>query len=110
MEKKVEVKLTDGNFNQEVLKSDRPVLVDFWAQWCMPCLMVAPIVKEIAKAYEGKLKVGKLNVDDGRNIASNYGIRGIPTLLVFKNGEVVDEIIGFAPKEEIEMKIRPHLD
>ena len=109
MERSVEVKLTDGNFDQEVLKSDKPVLVDFWAEWCAPCHMIAPAVEEIAKDYEGKLKVCKLNVDEGRNVASNYGIRGIPTLLVFKNGEVVDTIVGVTPKEEIEMKIKSHL-
>ena len=109
MEKGVEVKITDGNFDQEVLKSDKPVLVDFWAQWCAPCHMIAPAVEEIAKDYDGKLKVCKLNVDEGRNTASNYGIRGIPTLLIFKNGTVVDTIVGVTPKEEIETKIRPHL-
>ena len=109
MEKGVEVKITDGNFDQEVLKSDKPVLVDFWAEWCAPCHMIAPAVEEIAKDYEGKLKVCKLNVDEGRNIASNYGIRGIPTLLIFKDGAVVDTIVGVTPKEEIEMKIKSHL-
>ena len=109
MEGNVEVKLNDDNFDEEVLKSNKPVLVDFWAQWCAPCHMIAPAVEEIAKDYDGKLKVCKLNVDEGRNTAFNYGIRGIPTLLVFKNGTVVDTIIGVTPKEEIEMKIRPHL-
>ena len=107
--RKVEIKVTDGNFSQEVLKSDIPVLVDFWAEWCAPCFMIAPAVEEIANEYEGRLKVCKLNVDEGRNTASNYEIRGIPTLLIFKNGEVVEQIVGVIPKEEIEMKIKPHL-
>jgi len=109
MEEKAEVRLNDANFEQEVLKSEIPVLVDFWAPWCGPCLMIAPTVEEIAKEYEGKLKVCKLNVDEGRSIAVKYGIKGIPTLLIFKKGEVVDRVLGFADKKEIEAKINPYL-
>ena len=105
----MEVKITDMNFKQEVLESDIPVLVDFWAEWCAPCFMIAPAVEEIAKEYQGKLKVGKLNVDEGRASASNYGIRGIPTLLILKDGAEVERIVGVTSKEEIEMKIKPYL-
>jgi len=105
----MEVKLTDENFEEEVLKSDLPVLVDFWAPWCGPCNMVAPVVKEIAGEYEGKLKVCKLNVDEASAVASKYGIMSIPTLMVFKGGEIAEQIIGAVPKEHIEEKIKSHL-
>jgi len=105
----VEIKITDTNFEQEVLKSDIPVLVDFWAVWCAPCLMVAPVVKEIAKEYRDKLKVCKLNVDEAPNTASRYGIMSIPTLAVFKDGEVVDRIVGALPKSELETTIKQHI-
>jgi len=97
--------LTDANFETEVLKSDIPVLVDFWAEWCYPCKMIAPVVSEISKEYTGKLKVGKLNTDQNQSIAVQYGISGIPTLLLFKNGEVVDRIVGAYPKHAITEKI-----
>jgi len=109
MEGRSEVRLDNTNFEQEVLKSEIPVLVDFWAPWCGPCQMIAPTVEEIAKEYEGKLKVCKLNVDEGRSIAVKYGIKGIPTLLIFKKGEVVDRVLGLADKKEIEAKINPYL-
>jgi len=105
----MEIKVNDENFKQEVLESDIPVLVDFWADWCMPCRMVAPVVEEIAKEYKGKLKVCKLNVDEARNTASNYGIMSIPTLAIFKNGKVADKIVGALPKTELEKAIKPHL-
>jgi thioredoxin 1 len=105
----MEVTLTEENFKEEVLESDLPVLVDFWASWCGPCQIVGPIVEEIAKEYEGRLKVGKLNVDEGRNIASQYRIMSIPTLMIFKGGEVVDQIIGALPKPALEEKIKQHL-
>ena len=105
----MEIKITDTNFEQEVLKSDIPVLVDFWAVWCAPCLMVAPVVKEIAKEYRDKLKVCKLNVDEAPNTASRYGIMSIPTLAVFKDGEVVDRIVGALPKSELETTIKQHI-
>lgn len=100
---------TDGNFEQEVLKSDKPVLVDFWAEWCGPCRMVGPIVEEIARDLEGQVSVGKLNVDENPEIPSKYGIRSIPTLMIFKNGELVDKIVGAVPKASITGKLTPHL-
>ena len=105
----MEIKITDANFEQEVLKSDIPVLVDFWAPWCAPCLMVAPVVEELAKEYTGKLKVCKLNVDEAPNTASRYGVMSIPTLAVFKDGEVVDRIVGALPKSELETTIKQHI-
>jgi len=95
------VEITDTNFEQEVLKSDVPVLIDFWAIWCGPCRVVAPVVEEIAGEYEGKLKVGKLDVDNNPQTAVKYGIRSIPTLLIFNKGEVSDQMIGALPKAQI---------
>ena len=105
----MEVKLTDANFKQEVLESDLPVLVDFWAPWCGPCRMVAPTVEEIDREYEGRLKVCKLNVDEGQVTASEYGIMGIPTLAIFKNGKVAEKVVGAAPKAEIVSKVESHI-
>jgi thioredoxin 1 len=99
------VELNDGNFESEVLKSDLPVLIDFWAPWCGPCKMVGPIVEEIAKDYEGRLKVGKLNVDENSQTAGQYGIMSIPSLMFFKEGKVVDQIIGAVPKQQFVEKI-----
>ena len=93
---------SDENFENEVLNSETPVLVDFWAPWCGPCRIIAPVVEEISETYEGKLKVGKLNVDDNQKTSMKFGIRSIPTLLVFKDGEVAEQIIGAVPKTEIE--------
>lgn len=99
------VELTDDNFEQEVLKSDLPVLVDFWATWCGPCRMVGPIVDELAKEYAGKLKVGKLNVDNNGKTSIKYGIMSIPSLLFFKKGQVVDQMVGAAPKNSFVEKL-----
>jgi thioredoxin 1 len=100
------VELKDSNFDNEVLKSQLPVLVDFWAPWCGPCRVLAPVVEEIASSYKGKLKVAKLNVDENQEIAMKYGIRSIPTLILFKDGKALDQIIGAVPKSEIEKMIK----
>ena len=89
------------DFKSEVVESDAPVLVDFWAEWCGPCKVIAPVVEELANDYEGKIKFGKVNVDDHNMVASEYGVRSIPTLLIFKNGTVVNQIVGAVPKEKI---------
>lgn len=97
--------LTDSNFDPEVIKSATPVLVDFWAEWCGPCKMVAPILDELATEYNGKLKIGKVNVDDHQPLASQYGIRAIPTLLIFKGGQVVDQVVGLRSKKDFKLKL-----
>ena len=98
----MEITITSQNFEQEVLKSDLPVLVDFWATWCGPCMMLAPIIEEIAKEYQGKVKVGKVNVDEQGPLAMQFGIQSIPTLLYFKGGKLVDSKIGYCTKAQIE--------
>lgn len=103
------LEITDANFQQEVLKSEKPVLVDFWAVWCGPCKMIAPVVEEIAAQYSGQLKVGKMDVDSNPETPMQFGIRNIPTLLVFKNGKVVDHIVGAMPKKNLIDKLTPHL-
>ena len=103
------LELTDANFQQEVLKSEKPVLVDFWAVWCGPCRMIAPVVEEMAKEYQGKLKVGKLDVDHNPETAMQFGVRSIPTLLVFKGGRVVEQIVGALPRKSLLDKVTPHL-
>ncbi len=99
------VVLSDSTFEQEVLQSDMPVLVDFWAEWCGPCKMIAPAINELAGEYAGKAKIAKLDVDSNQVIASQYGIRSIPSLLIFKNGRVVDQIVGALPKQRIKERL-----
>ena len=103
------MEVNDSNFDQDVLKSDKPVLIDFWAAWCGPCRALAPIVDELATAYEGKVKVAKMDVDRNSATPMRYGVRGIPTLLVFKGGEVKEQIVGYVPKEQIKKAIDKHI-
>jgi thioredoxin 1 len=98
--------VSDATFDQEVLKSEQPVLVDFWAVWCGPCKAIAPIIEGLAAAFAGKLKVAKVNVDENGATPSRYGIRGIPSLLFFKGGNVVDQVVGYIPQHEIEEKVK----
>ena len=103
------VTITDAEFESSVLQSDKPVILDFWAEWCQPCKMLSPTVEAIADEYDEKVKVGKLNVDDNPNTATKYGIRGIPTLLFFKGGEVVQQMVGVKSKTEIKKMIDENL-
>ena len=103
------VDVTDKNFESEVLKSDLPVLVDFWAEWCGPCKMISPIVEEISSELSGKLKVAKVNVDDAQELAAKFNVMSIPTLLIFKGGEPVEQIVGAVAKDQLMEKINPQL-
>jgi thioredoxin 1 len=103
------VKLTDQNFNEEVLQASTPVLVDFWAPWCAPCRIVAPVVEEIANEYNGIVKVGKLNTDENQMTAMEYRIMGIPTLGIFVNGKMVDQVVGAVPKSHITEKLKYYM-
>jgi thioredoxin 1 len=104
------VEFTDGNFEEEVLQSDQPVLVDFWAEWCGPCRMIGPVVEEMAGEYEGKAKIGKVNVDLNPEVSVKYGIRSIPALLIFKDGQVVDQIVGAVPKTHLSKQLDAQLN
>ncbi len=101
--------ITDANFDQDVLKSDQPVLVDFWATWCGPCRAIAPIVDELAREYQGKVKIVKMDVDHNSATPLRYGVRGIPTLLVFKGGQVQEQIVGYVAKEIIQKALDKHV-
>jgi thioredoxin len=95
------IHVNEGTFDTEILKSDTPALVDFWAPWCGPCRAIAPVLDEIAEEYKGKVKVAKINVDENRKIAGNHGVMSIPTMILFKNGKALDKIIGLVPKERL---------
>ena len=99
------VTITDDNFEQEVINSDKPVLIDFWAVWCGPCRMIAPIVEELATEYDGKVKIGKLDVDSNQQTSIKFGVRSIPTILIFKDGQIKETIIGAVPKKNIVDKL-----
>ena len=101
--------LTDATFENDVLNSNIPVLVDFWAEWCMPCRFVAPVIEQVADEYTGKIKVGKLDVDQNPRIAGQFGINSIPSILLYKNGQVVDGVIGAVPKEQLVNMLDKHL-
>jgi thioredoxin 1 len=103
------VQFTDANFEQEVLKSEKPVLVDFWAPWCGPCRAVGPVVEDLAEAYKGRVKVGKINIDDNPKTATTYGVMSIPTLILFNKGDIMDKLIGLSPKERLEGLIKKAL-
>lgn len=103
------VQLSSTNFSSEVKQAQVPVLVDFWAEWCGPCKAIAPVLDELATAHNGKLKIAKVNIDDNQELASQYGIRAIPTLLIFKNGEIKEQMVGALSKRDLEAKIASHI-
>ena len=103
------IHLNEKNFKSEVLDGTTPVLVDFWAQWCGPCRMIAPVLEEVAKELDGKLKIGKVNVDEASELAAQYNVMSIPSLLVFKNGKAVDQMVGAMSKDQLMAKLQPNL-
>ncbi len=103
------IHLTDDSFHNEVIKSEIPVIIDFWATWCAPCRMIAPIIEQFAVEYDGQVKVCKLDVDNNQEVAMTYGIRSIPTVLIFKGGKVVDTIVGAVPKKMLKERLENHL-
>jgi len=103
------IEVTDASFDQEVLKSEQPVLVDFWAAWCQPCRAIAPIVDELAQHYQGRVKIGKMDVDRNNATPMRYKVTGIPTLLVFKGGQVVEQLVGYRPKDAIQQALDKHV-
>ena len=104
------VKVTDSTFEEMVVQSDKPVLVDFWAEWCGPCKMIAPVLDEIAKDMDGQLVIGKLDIDENQDTAMAFGVMSIPTLLLFKNGEPVERIVGYQPKPQLVSRLQPHVE
>jgi thioredoxin 1 len=104
-----EIKIDESNFDKEVLQSELPVMVDFWAVWCGPCKVLSPIVEELSNEYQGKIKVGKVNVDENNALAAKYGVMSIPTLKFFKGGKLVGEMIGAAPKATVEAEVKKHI-
>ncbi|MCB0106004.1 MAG: thioredoxin [Caldilineaceae bacterium] len=104
------VKVTDSTFEEMVVQSDKPVLVDFWAEWCGPCKMIAPVLDEIANEMDGQLVIGKLDIDENQDTAMAFGVMSIPTLLLFKNGEPVERIVGYQPKPQLVSRLQPHVE
>lgn len=104
------IQVTDGSFEQQVINAETPILVDFWAEWCGPCKMIAPVLEELATEYDGKLQIGKLDVDNNPDTAMAYGVMSIPTLLLFKDGQPVDRIVGFQQKAQLKRRLETHID